>query len=224
MEISLGERLLCLFFPARCLSCGQVVPPDSLFCKRCAPAVQAPPPREFPLENGKTLLSYAPMYYRNGFRKTLHRYKFRGQWALSHPLGRLCAPQARLFPVDFDAVTYVPLSKVGKRRRGYDQSQRLAKSLALALGLPLLPALEKVRETDTQHQLGKSKRQENVKGAYRAGPAAAGKTLLLVDDIVTTGATLRQCAQMLYDAGAAQVCALCAASAQKKEGSPHGPL
>lgn len=224
MEISLGELLLCLLFPARCLICGRVIPPESLFCKDCAPHAQPPPPRQFPLENGKTLPVRAPLPYRGGFRETLHRYKFRGEWALSQPLGRLCAPQARLFPVQFDAVTYVPLSKQGKRRRGYDQSQRLAKSLAHILGLPLLPTLEKVRETEIQHLLGKSKRQENVRGAYRAGPAAAGKALLLVDDIVTTGATLRQCAQMLYDAGAVQVCALCAATAQRKEESPHGPL
>lgn len=221
----LWELLLLWVFPARCLWCGRVIPAEGFFCKECQEKAGAVCARVFDLRAaGRSFAVRAPAAYRGGYRETLHRYKFRGERGLAGQLGRLCAGQARFFPVDFTAVAYVPLSKKRKRQRGYDQSRLLAKAIARALGVPLLGCLEKVRETETQHTLGKSKRMENVKGAYRASPAAAGKALLLVDDIVTTGATLCQCAEALYAAGAAEVYGLCAASAQKKEEDPHAPV
>ena len=78
--------------------------------------------------------------------------------------------------------------------------------------------MEQVRETATQHELSRAERADNVRGAYRARPAARGKDLLLVDDIVTTGATLRACALALYEAGARQVCGLCAAGTDWEPG------
>lgn len=183
---------MALFFPARCLCCGRVLPPRGLLCKDCAPLAEAPPLRQFPLEGvRKTLTAAAPLYYRGGFRETLHRYKFRGERGLAGQLGRLMAGRALEFPVSFDGVSFAPLSRERRKERGYDQSRLLAKSLARALGLPLLPLLEKTRDTRRQHQLGRAQRLENAKaGGYRAKPQAAGKALLLVDDIVTTGATL----------------------------------
>lgn len=214
----LGERLLMLLFPARCLCCGSVVPPQEFFCRDCAPLVETPPTRQFRLEKADRFLkARAPLYYRGGYRETLHRYKFRGERGLAGQLGRLMAGQAHAFAVDFDAVTYTPLSPKGLTERGYDQSRLLAKNVARGLGLPLLPLLEKIRETDCQHTLGRTARFTNIRAAYRADTQAAGKTLLLIDDIVTTGATLCQCAEALYTAGAKEVYALCAASAQKKE-------
>ncbi len=224
--VPLGERVLALFFPARCLCCGRALPSNGLLCKDCGPLEEAPPFRQFPLDGaGKTLTAAAPLYYRGGFRETLHRYKFRGERGLAGQLGRLMAGRALDFPAGFDGVSFAPLSKERLRERGYDQSGLLAKSLAKALGLPLLPLLEKTRDTRRQHELGRTQRRENAKeGGYRAKPQAAGKSLLLVDDIVTTGATLCQCAQALYAAGAREVYGLCAASAQKKEGKPHGEV
>ena len=97
------------------------------------------------------------------------------------------------------------------QQRGYNQSQLLAKALAKELGLPWWTLLEQARETATQHDLTRAQRADNVRGAYRARAEAAGQRLLLVDDIVTTGATLRACAQALYEAGAQSVGAVCAA-------------
>ena len=88
----------------------------------------------------------------------------------------------------------------------------LARALAKELGLPWWTLLEQARETATQHDLTRAQRADNVRGAYRARAEAAGQRLLLVDDIVTTGATLRACAQGLYGAGAQKVCAVCAAN------------
>lgn len=212
MSPGLGERLLCLFFPARCLLCGKLIPPGESLCPMCRKEMpETPICREFPLETGGRLLTFAPFLYEGGCRQSLHRLKFRGERGLSRPFGRVMA-QALPEGESFDEVAWVPMTKRGKRKRGYDQSFLLARSVGRELGLPCLPLLEKTRETQIQHELSREDRAENVKGVYRADSLAAGKRLLLIDDIVTTGATLQGCAQALYQAGAQKVVALCAAS------------
>lgn len=214
----LGERLLCLFFPARCLACGAVVYPEELFCPACRETLPAQPcSRRLDVPGAGELPVVSPLPYAGGYREALHQYKFQGYKGDAGRLGRLMAPCAELLGKGFDGVAYVPLSPKSRRSRGYDQSRLLAKTVAKSLGLPLLDALEKVRETKTQHRLGREDRAQNVQGAYRANGLAAGKGLLLIDDIVTTGATLTECAAALYQAGAKSVAGLCAADAPAPE-------
>ena len=228
----LGEWLLQLLFPARCLFCGALVPPEENHplrnvCEACEKErLQTPLLRRYSLpgagEAGFSVFSAAA--YEGGFRKTLYRFKFRGEKSLSKPLGKLLAETARQTGQSFDGVAWVPMTKAKKRKRGYDQSELLAREAAKTLGLPCLPLLEKRKETETQHQLPRRQRLSNVKNSYEARPEARGKALLLVDDIVTTGATLRECAKALYEAGAARVTGLCAADCAavrtEGEGSP----
>ena len=118
---------------------------------------------------------------------------------------------------EYDLVTWVPLSRRRLRERGYDQARLLAKATAKELGLPLTPTLHKQRNTQPQSGTGDAaKRRANITGAYRMkrGADVAGKRVLLIDDIVTTGATLSECARVLGKAGAEQVvCATVARSA-----------
>lgn len=206
------ERLTGWLFPARCLGCGQVIPAGPVFCEACRKKVpEIPLERLFcpPGSGSGGLRVVSPLPYEGGFRKTLHSLKFRGQRSLARPLGGLMA--GAVPPEDrWDGVVWVPLTAKGKRRRGYDQSGLLAKALAEERGLPCLPLLEKVRDTRAQHDLSRREREENVKSAYRALPGAEGKALLLVDDVVTTGATLLECAAELYRAGAVRLLCVCA--------------
>ncbi len=213
--LSLRERALCLFFPARCLGCGKAVLPEYLFCEECASSLPGQPfSRELPLAQapGGFLPVLASLSYGEGFRKTLHRFKFREEWGLSTALGQMMGETARSFSKDFSLVTCVPMSAQKLRRRGYNQSALLGKAVAKELGLPFRYALEQARETDTQHRLTRPQRADNVRDAYSGKAIASGKDILLVDDIVTTGATLLSCARALYQAGAKSVCGLCAAS------------
>ena len=110
----------------------------------------------------------------------------------------------------YDCIVPVPISAERLRARGYDQSLLLAEALADKTGLPCRSLLRKVRDNRTQHRLTAKERAENVRGAY-ACEDAAGLRVLLVDDIVTTGATARECAVQLYRTGAASVQCVCCA-------------
>ena len=96
----------------------------------------------------------SPLPYTGGYRRALQQYKFSGYKGDAGRLGRLMVPCAEALGLAFDGVTYVPLSRGGRKKRGYDQSRLLAKAVAKSLGLPLLDVLEKARETKIQHQLG----------------------------------------------------------------------
>lgn len=211
------ERLLCLVFPARCLGCGRAVLPQRLFCEDCVPKRPKEPFfQRIPLEEGSLTVG-APLPYQEGFRQTLHRLKFQEEWGLSKPLALVMAETAGALPGEFTLVTWVPMSDKKLRMRGYNQSALLGRAVAKELGLPCGEVLEQVRETETQHLLGRSQRADNVRGAYRAKPRVGGERVLLVDDILTTGATMGSCAQALYQAGACWVAGLCAAR------SPYRP-
>ena len=114
-------------------------------------------------------------------------------------------------------VCWVPVSKKRRRVRGYDQSELLARVIAKKLSLPLVPALQKHAERGPQSQLkDAAQRRSNASGAFSVLPGAdvSGKTLLLIDDIVTTGSTLSECCRVLKGAGAARVA--CAAFASPR--------
>lgn len=125
----------------------------------------------------------------------------------------------------FDAVCFVPMLKRQQLRRGFNQSRVLAEKISDILGIPIIGALKCVRSTPSQHMLKANERFGNVKGKYAVSCRVAGKTLLLVDDIMTTGATLDECARQLLLAGAANVYCVTALvgvgkSALKKQTKP----
>ena len=112
--------------------------------------------------------------------------------------------------ISFDCVTDVPLHRKSLRKRGFNQSQLLAKDLALKLNLEYKSILKKVVDNNIQHKESAKNRKMNVYGAYdlKKGVNVDGKTILLVDDIKTTGATLNECAKMLLLGGAEEVYAI----------------
>jgi ComF family protein len=145
-------------------------------------------------------------------------FKFEGEYFLG-PLLLKDAFASGWMPVelkDVDVVAPVPLHPRRERERGYDQAALLAGSLARALGVPARRrALRRVRYTDQQALLPSRARWENVRGAFEPGPhAVEGLKVLLVDDVMTTGATASECARVLKKAGAAGVSVLTLARAR----------
>ena len=207
-----------LLFPPRCVFCGAVVPPGSQICRECAAQIR--PSGEvrcepLPLRDRKVLCAF--LYpYEGKVRDSVLDFKFHGRKEnAAFYAGQLAARVRLAFPgAGFDFVTSVPLSAERKKERGYDQSELVAAKLARELGVPYRASLKKVRGNRVQHLLGRLERAENVKGVYRlvGQDAADGKRILLVDDIVTTGYTLAECASVLLCGGAADVS--CAAVAK----------
>ncbi len=207
-----------LLFPPKCVLCGNVLEKEELdLCKDCR--MDAP---EYPNRKSKRqfLDSFAAVwYYEGNVRKSLLRYKFHNARSFAAPYGRLLAMKLlELYPEGFDVLTWVPVSRLRKLRRGYDQVELLAKAVGKELGMDPVPLLKKVRHNRPQSGItGAEKRRANVLGAYRETDreAIAGRRILLLDDILTTGATAGECARVLKTAGAKEVHCAAVAAARK---------
>jgi len=153
--------------------------------------------------------------YEGPVKRLLHRLKFERFAQAAKPLSALAVTrlEASPFPGPFQAVVPVPMHWRKKHRRGYNQAELLAKGIARRLGLPAVRALAKTRTTDAQVDLPRSKRLDNPQGAYRARRAGRirGRSILLVDDIMTTASTVSACAQALKECGAEKVYAFAVA-------------
>jgi ComF family protein len=144
--------------------------------------------------------------YEGAIRHAIHRLKYGGQRAMAEPLAAYLLPVAGSLP-GLQTIVPLPLHPRRERERGYNQSRLLADALGRQLGLPVVTAAQRVRDTKDQIGLDRAARQANVKGAFACHQPdrVQGKTLLLVDDVCTTGSSLLACAAPLFEAGAAAV-------------------
>ena len=157
--------------------------------------------------------------YEGVVAESLRRFKFSGQSQYAASFGRMLAPLLRTAP--FEVLSWVPVSAKRRRSRGYDQTELLAHAVAKELELPCTQTLQKIRHNPAQSsQRDAAARRANVLGAYRAvSPERfAGRSVLLIDDILTTGATLSECSRVLLTAGASSVvCAALAATPEPRQ-------
>ena len=210
--------LIRLLFPPKCVLCGKLLKREELdLCRECR--TDAP---EYP--NRKEKLQFldsftAVWYYEGRVRKSLLRYKFYNARSFAPAYGRLLAMKLlQEHPEGFDMLTWVPISPLRRFRRGYDQVELLAKAVGRELGVDPVPTLQKVRHNRPQSGIhGVEKRRANVLGAYRevSREAVEGKRVLLLDDILTTGATAGEAARILLTAGAKEVHCAAVAAARK---------
>jgi len=143
-------------------------------------------------------------------REAIHALKYNGMRVLAEPLGEILADYWRLAVFPPSVIVPVPLHEARLRQRGYNQSLLLARSLAARVSLPVEShALVRQRNTRCQVELSPAERRTNVEGAFRCHPGTlAGERVLLIDDVLTTGATLEACASALLEAGTKEVWAL----------------
>jgi competence protein ComFC len=147
---------------------------------------------------------------RGPVRELIHRLKYNGQFHLRKTIADwlwVAFSDRRIAEEPFDAIVPVPLHPVRTRERGYDQVSALAEIVARRTGRPLLKCLRRRRYTQTQTILDRDNRARNLHNAFdlRKSTAVLGKRILLVDDVLTTGATLHECAKVLRSGGAISV-------------------
>ena len=204
-----SRGFLHFLFPNKCPFCGAVLGKDGLMCRECEKTL----PRCGKLRTGADFgRCAAPFYYEGNVRRAILRYKFHGKMGGLNCFGReMAACAAEQYSGEFDAITWVPVSKKRLRKRGFDQARYLTASLCVDWHAAPRETLEKTVDNPAQSGLDdKAARRANVLGVYRAvrPEEIAGKRFLLVDDILTTGATLGEAARILKEAGAADVMCL----------------
>ena len=211
--------LLDLLLPPRCPGCGRE---DAVLCAACqAPLyrrTREPPGRPLGLpgvlpHDVVQLEWCAP--FSGPVRDALHAYKYRGERRLCAPLAHALASRWRAAGRGGDLLTWVPVHPSRHRERGFDQAEELARAVASELGLPVADCLTRQQRTTAQHALGREQRAANTGGAFvvpePARELVAGRWAIVVDDIVTTGATLGACATALLHGGAGAVSAMAVA-------------
>ena len=232
------EAATSLFYPATCVVCAanversqylcgdcserapRVVPP---FCAKCSEPFPGAITQTFSCANceHRTLhfdCAVAAYRSRGLVRNVLHQFKYGKQSHLRHPIAKWLGESLddpRLRGRHFDVVVPVPLHPTRERERGFNQAALLAERLAASAEIPLRPVLERIRYTTTQTAYDRAERMENLHGAFRLRKNEDVRELhvLLIDDVLTTGSTLSECARVLRAAGAVSVHAATAARA-----------
>ena len=205
-------RIFDLIYPPKCVFCEKVLKSGD-FCENCA--------KELPYTKGDAVYQrfpfvakcFSPLYYKDKVREAVIRCKFGGRQSYSSRFAAIMSECAEnnLDCGGIDMISYIPLGKKRYRQRGYNQSELIARHIAAEVIVPCVDTLVKIRDNPAQSGIkDRAKRAKNVAGAYEVKDAGLvrGKTILLVDDVVTTGATLSECARVLSKAGAGRIYAV----------------
>ncbi|MBQ7566222.1 MAG: ComF family protein [Oscillospiraceae bacterium] len=210
-------RLLDLIYPPRCVLCHDHLPRGGAYtCEACSRRLLRQEPIKRKLRFLDGMVAVAP--YEEPYRGSVQRFKFGGCAFYAYPYADWLSACIRSeLGGAFELVTWAPVSASRSLRRGYDQARLIAVQAAKRLDAPLVRCLRKKRHNPAQSGLKTpEQRRANVTGVYRAVKPErfAGKRILLIDDVVTTGATVEECARVLLTAGAASV--VCASVATVK--------
>ena len=213
--MKLLKILMNLLFPPKCILCRKVLEKDETdLCRQCR--VESPWCSKSVAKFSFLDSWVAVWYYKGYIRDSLIRYKFHRDRHYASGYGKLLAMKIQQeYPEEFDILTWVPISSWRKITRGYDQMELLAKAVGRELGMEPVSTLRKIRNNRPQSRIhGQAQRRANVLGVYRpvCPELLNNQRILLLDDIVTTGATAGECARVLLTAGAKEVHCGCVAA------------
>lgn len=210
------KMLLAFFFPERCPFCEELIETDEIACEKCLRQLTE---KQRPIIRGA--LGYrcvSSFIYDGKVRRMLIRVKYYQRVQHIRRIAGIMAKDIRecYAAIPFDMITYVPMHIKDEKHRGYNQSEMLAHELGQILGIPVTETLAKIKRTEKQHHLSYAKRKTNLRGAFRAVDPAAlkDKTILIADDIVTSGYTLGTCCKELNKGHPRLIVCATAANAQ----------
>lgn len=226
----LMQALVRLFYPKHCFLCNRIILPHQRLCESCSLSASyvLPPLCE---RCGRGVERCVCKGHRRSFERSVSGFYYEGavkcginalkinDYAVT--VDGFTEEMAEMVRreyggIAFDMITAVPMHPSEQRRRGFDQAARLGRSLAVRLEIPFVPTLKKLQRTAPQKELKAIHRSGNLLGVFDVTNDVAGRTILLVDDVITTGSTLDECAKMLKIYGAEEVYAVTAAAAVLK--------
>ena len=196
-----------LIWPRKCILCGKLLGPrGERLCPACAGSLPEP------ISGARRGSHYrrwaSALRYEGRFRASFHRFKFGGCRFYAAVYGPWLAEAIRRqLGTDYDLVTYIPISRRRLWRRGYDQTRLLAEAAGAELGKAPLGTLQKRHKPAQANTLRREDRQGNIRGAFTVPDPALirGRRILLIDDVLTTGATVSEASRVLLEAGAKSV-------------------
>ena len=205
--MSIVDKIKNFFFPNRCPFCSKVIEEKEIVCKDCI--------SKFPINyfDGYAMGGFrciSPFFYDDVFRNGVLQFKFNDRKYYGKSMGKLMidAIKKSYEGMKFDIITAVPLHSKRLKERGYNQSEILARVISEELNIPYVETLFKHKNNLVQHTLKGKDRMKNVKNAYKVIDKSLikDKNILLVDDIITTGCTIGECAKTLFKGGCNIVC------------------
>lgn len=213
------SALLDILFPPRCVFCRKILPSgQGSVCPKCE--AELPYTGNNSAQKGDFFsVCVSPLYYEDEVRESLLRFKFKDATGYAGTYAKIIAEcVSRELAGRYDYISWVPLSRKRYKERGYDQAMLIALAVALELDALAVGTLEKTVHVEKQSKMGSpEKRRANISGAYAVSDPELieGKRILLIDDIITSGSTLSECARMLRAKGAAEV--MCATVARSRD-------
>lgn len=201
------DSIVDTFYTVKCPYCRKVIDKNKCACKECEETFPEFTIIRFAVGGYKCI---SPLPYKDNFAKAVKQFKFYNQGVYAKQFSMLMSERIlcnyKCEKIDF--ITCVPMHKNALKIRRYNQAELLAKQCAEILKIPYADTLEKIKENKAQHSIKGSERAQNVKGVYQVinKELIKGKNILIIDDIITTGNTLGECAKMLKKAECKNIC------------------
>jgi len=199
-----------------CSVCSQICLEDELLCKGCIKGIKCCEDTFIMEKSYEKYTYYSAAYYAGVIPELILKLKYKGDFRCGKALANLMAKTINNKAIKFDLISYVPASSKSFKSRGYNQSEYLAKAIGNSFGVPVVCCLKKTRETKDQIGLSRIMRWDNLTNCFKTtnDKKISGKNILLIDDVITTGATAFYCASELKKGGANKVTILTAAKSR----------
>lgn len=223
------NSFLDFLLPRFCYNCGEkLLPAELLFCAKCSPIISKASPERLQREFNRKFISeniisgFQSLFIfeeEGAVQKIIHEIKYKNGFLLGKSLGRIVGAglSSKISAWNADIIIPVPIHRLRRADRGYNQSLFIAKGISSVVNIPVKTNLVKRgRFTSTQTALNLKERKANVKDAFvpKHTYKFEGKRIILVDDVITTGATITECGKVMLDKGADKVYAVSAAIAE----------
>jgi competence protein ComFC len=199
-----------------CVLCKRGIFTDNLICEECLSGIDFFNDSFRLGKDGSNLQCYSAVYYKGPVKELIQKLKYKSDFYCGEILGDFITKLLSCSHIKFDIITFVPMTRKALAKRGFNQSEFLARYVAKSFNKPVVKCLDKIKNTKDQIGLDREGRFKNLEGCFKIknGNFILSKNILLIDDVVTTGATAIHCCQELLNHGASEVTILTAAKSK----------